>query len=122
MYTVQQVRVIRRKLFVKINGEWCLLACGVTNTMYAENHFVATVQSSLFDNRHIIMITFNHLYAYKRYIVDSQNIIQRYDKLTAEDILEFNKDTKTRLPELIEDDIKYLEKLDKETFTFPTEE
>ena len=33
MCTVQQIRVVRRKLFIKLDGKWYLIACGVTNTI-----------------------------------------------------------------------------------------
>lgn len=122
MKNLEQIRVIRRKLYVKIDGTWCLLACGVTNTMYAEKQFATTVRSSIFANRWIFVITFDHIFPVRRYVVDDNNVILQADKLTAEQILEIEEDTRKRIPELIEDDIEYLEKLDKETFTFPDAE
>lgn len=117
METVEQVRVVRRKLFIKIDGKWYLVACGVTNTMYAEGLFVATVQSSIFANKHIITIEFGSCYVVRRMVVDSNNIILEENKLTAKQVIENDESMDERLRlEFIERDIEYLEKLDNQLF------
>lgn len=116
MKTVEQVRVVRRKLFIKIDGKWYLIACGVTNTMYAENLFVATVQSSLFDDRHIITIEFGSCYVVRRIVVNSKNIILEENKLTAKQVIENDVDMPEHLRDLVNDDIEYVEELDKRVY------
>lgn len=116
MKLVEQVRVVRHKLFVKIDGKWCLIACGVTNTMYAENHFVATVQSSLLANRHIITITFDRPDCVRYIVVDSNNTVLESNILTGKDILASNDDMLKNHRDLLENDIEYVEHLDTEQF------
>jgi hypothetical protein len=117
MVTVEQVRVVRRKLFIKLDGKWYLIACGVTNTMYVESMFVATVQSSIFANKHIITIEFGSCYVVRRIVVDSNNIILEENRLTAKQVIE-NDETmdKEFRREFIESDIAYLEELDNQVF------
>ena len=117
MKTVEQVRVVRRKLFIKLDGKWYLIACGVTNTMYVESMFVATVQSSIFANKHIITIEFGSCYVVRRIVVDSNNIILEENRLTAKQVIE-NDETmdKEFRREFIESDIAYLEELDNQVF------
>ena len=117
MVTVEQVRVVRRKLFIKLDGKWYLIACGVTNTMYVESMFVATVQSSIFANKHIITIEFGSCYVFRRIVVDSNNIILEENRLTAKQVIENdeNMDEEFRR-EFIESDIAYLEELDNQVF------
>lgn len=117
MCTVQQIRVVRRKLFIKLDGKWYLIACGVTNTMYVENMFVATVQSSIFTNKHIITIEFSSCYVVRRIVVDSNNIILEENRLTAKQVIENDEsmDDKFRR-EFIGKDIEYLEELDNQVF------
>lgn len=117
MVTVEQVRVVRRKLFIKLDGKWYLIACGVTNTMYVESMFVATVQSSIFTNKHIITIEFGSCYVFRRIVVDSNNIILEENRLTAKQVIE-NDETmdKEFRREFIESDIAYLEELDNQVF------
>lgn len=117
MVTVEQVRVVRRKLFIKLDGKWYLIACGVTNTMYVESMFVATVQSSIFANKHIITIEFGSCYVFRRIVVDSNNIILEENRLTAKQVIENDEtmDEEFRR-EFIESDIAYLEELDNQVF------
>lgn len=117
MATVEQVRVVRRKLFIKLDGKWYLIACGVTNTMYVENMFVATVQSSIFANKHIITIEFGSCYVVRRIVVDSNNIILEEHRLTAKQVIENDEtmDEEFRR-EFIGRDIEYLEELDNQVF------
>lgn len=117
MCTVQQIRVVRRKLFIKLDGKWYLIACGVTNTMYVENMFVATVQSSIFANKHIITIEFGSCYVVRRIVVDSNNIILEEYRLTAKQVIENDESMDDEFRrEFIGKDIEYLEELDNQVF------
>lgn len=117
MCTVQQIRVVRRKLFIKLDGKWYLIACGVTNTMYVENMFVATVQSSIFANKHIITIEFGSCYVVRRIVVDSNNIILEEHRLTAKQVIENDESMDDEFRrEFIGKDIEYLEELDNQVF------
>lgn len=117
MCTAQQIRVFRRKLFIKLDGKWYLIACGVTNTMYVENMFVATVQSSIFANKHIITIEFGSCYVVRRIVVDSNNIILEEHRLTAKQVIENDESMDDEFRrEFIGKDIEYLEELDNQVF------
>lgn len=117
MCTVQQIRVVRRKLFIKLDGKWYLIACGVTNTMCVENMFVATVQSSIFANKHIITIEFGSCYVVRRIVVDSNNIILEEHRLTAKQVIENDESMDDEFRrEFIGKDIEYLEELDNQVF------
>lgn len=117
MCTVQQIRVVRRKLFIKLDGKWYLIACGVTNTMYVENMFVATVQSSIFANKHIITIEFGSCYVVRRIVVDSNNIILEEHRLTAKQVIENDESMDDEFRRaFIGKDIEYLEELDNQVF------
>lgn len=117
MCTVQQIRVVRRKLFIKLDGKWYLIACGVTNTMHVENMFVATVQSSIFANKHIITIEFGSCYVVRRIVVDSNNIILEEHRLTAKQVIENDESMDDEFRrEFIGKDIEYLEELDNQVF------
>lgn len=117
MCTVQQIRVVRRKLFIKLDGKWYLIACGVTNTMYVENMFVATVQSSIFANKHIIIIEFGSCYVVRQIVVDSNNIILEEYGLTAKQVIENDESMDDEFRrEFIGKDIEYLEELDNQVF------
>ena len=117
MCTAQQIRVFRRKLFIKLDGKWYLIACGVTNTMYVENMFVATVQNSIFANKHIITIEFGSCYVVRRIVVDSNNIILEEHRLTAKQVIENDESMDDEFRrEFIGKDIEYLEELDNQVF------